>query len=132
MRVTTIKCVKGYSFSLRGQRGFRSYLSASDDSDRESQIYFSTARTSSASVVSSPDVERVLVFISFSLLCVSVRCMHMSQEWLHIPQEVYTILSVPDVVFSCAYILAGWLARCLHCDRSFRSQTSSAHHYFLV
>jgi len=44
-------------------------VSTSDDSDRELQICFSTAMTSSASVLSSPDVERVSVFINFSLLC---------------------------------------------------------------
>ena len=57
------KCVKGYSFSLRG---FSANVSTSDDSDRELQICFSTAMTSSASVLSSPDVERVSVFINFS------------------------------------------------------------------
>ena len=40
-----------------------------DDSDRELQICFSTAMASSASVHSSPDVERVSLFINFSLLC---------------------------------------------------------------
>jgi len=52
------KCVKGFSFSLRG---FSANVSTSDDSGREFQICFSTAMTSSASVLSSPDVERVSV-----------------------------------------------------------------------
>jgi len=60
------KCVKGYSFSLRG---FSANVSTSDDSGRELQICFSTAMTSSASVLSSPDVEPVSVFINCSLLC---------------------------------------------------------------
>jgi len=60
------KCIKGYSFSLRC---FSANMSTSDDSDWELQICFSTAMTSSVSVLSSPDVERVSVFINFSLLC---------------------------------------------------------------
>jgi len=60
------KCVKGYSVSLRG---FSANVFTSDDSDRELHICFSTAMISSASVLSSPDVELVSVFINFSLLC---------------------------------------------------------------
>jgi hypothetical protein len=55
-----------YSFSLRG---FSANVSTSDDSDRALQICFSTAMTSNASVLSSPDVDLVSVLINFSLLC---------------------------------------------------------------
>ena len=55
-----------YSFSLRG---FSANVSKSDDSDRALQICSSTAITSNASVLSSPDVDLVSVLINFSVLC---------------------------------------------------------------
>ena len=90
MRVTLIKCVMcvtGYSFSLRG---FGANVSTSDNSDRDQlQICFSTAMTSSASVLSSPDVERVSDFTKFSLLC--ERSMHADVTGMvaHISRNLY-------------------------------------------
>jgi len=70
-------------------------------------------------------------FLSILVCCVIVHCMQKSQEWLHISQEVNTIQNIPEIVFSCAYILAGWQGFCTYCDRSFRLQTSSASSLFI-
>jgi hypothetical protein len=75
-----------YSFSLRG---FSANVSTSDDSDRALQICFSTAMTSNASVLSSPDVDLglVSVLINFSLLC--ERSLHADVTgMMHISLEV--------------------------------------------
>ena len=63
-----IQASTGYSYNFIW-RGFSANVSTSDASDRAQQICFSTAMTSSALVLSSPDVERVSVFINLSLLC---------------------------------------------------------------
>ena len=104
-------------------------MSTSDDSDRELQICFSTAMTSSASVLSSPDVERVSVVINFSLLC--DRSLHAEVTGIvaHISRSLYNSEYTSDSFFLCIY--SSRLARLLQCDRSFRSQTSSAPSLFI-
>jgi hypothetical protein len=61
----------------------------SDNSDRELQICFSNTMTSSASALSSPEVERVSVFIHFNLLCERSSHADVTEMVAHISRSLY-------------------------------------------